>query len=603
MTTSLRRIAHNAKGSFDAAWALCCAPSRAPVEAIDTAPLPPRSAERPHALRLFHFNDLHNHLAGYDADGAVQPRFSVMARIVHEARSGSVPAVFVSVGDDHTGGILDEIACDRDGAFLLDPAYRVYSASGVDVAAIGNHEFDRGTAYLARAIRQDAAFPILSANIHSSEHLVPGSDYHPALIALIGGLRVGFIGLTTRIETRAPQNGDRTVRVGNPVTALERLLPPLSAVCDTVVILSHCGYGDSGTASGKAAVARDLGEADFALAACADAHSTAPVIVLGAHTHTRLNEHGFDPANRIGSVAIMQAEANGRFLGEVTLEGAPPAFAQARLHPIDAGDPHDQGLFDAHIRPLFDKVDAALSETIVDNRIAGLDWTVTQRTRYGDECGVANLFTDAVVARVAALSGSAPDLAMITGGSLLSGLPAGPVSYRHFFEVMPYPDEIYVLEVTPGDLAAILASNACRVLRPDEDLATDRFVGRGFLHFSGALRYRIDPGAGPGTARAHEVRLAGQPLDARRAPIRIATVSYLALGGFGERWAGQEVGGGVPAGLAGFDMRALPQEPTGVFFRKEVEAHLRALGRIDTDPHDGRLRVAGQLPNRSSSSA
>lgn len=603
MATSLRRIAHNENGSFDAAWALTCAPSCAPVDAIDTAPLPPRAGDAPQALRLFHFNDLHNHLAGYDADGALQPRFSVMSRIVRAARSGPVPAVFVSVGDDHTGGILDEIASDRSGAFLLDPAYRVYSAAGVDVAAIGNHEFDRGTACLARAIRQDAAFPILSANVHSSEHLVPGADYHPALIALIGGLRVGFVGLTTRIETRAPQNGDRTIRVGNPVTALERLLPPLSAVCDTVVILSHCGYGDSGTASGKAAVARDLGEADFAIAACADDHSAAPVLVLGAHTHTRLNEHGFDPANRIGSVPIMQAEANGRFLGEVALEGSPPAFAQARLHPIDAGDAHDTALFEAQIRPLFDKVDAALSETIAENRIAGLDWAVTQRTRYCGECGVANLFTDAVVSRVAALSASAPDLAMLTGGSLLSGLPTGPVSYRHFFEVMPYPDEIYVLDVAPAELAAILASNARRILRADEDLATDRFVGRGFLHFSSALRYGIDPGADPGAARAQDVQLNGQPLCARRAPIRIATVSYLALGGFGERWAGQEVGGGVPPGLAGFDMRAVPQTPTGLFFRKEVEAHLRALGRIDTDPHDARLVVADQLANRSSSSA
>ncbi len=602
MATRLKRIAHNEKGVFDAAWALRCEPARAPVAAIDTAPLPPRAPAPAAGLRIFHFNDLHNHIASFDADGRLQPRFAAMSQRVHAARDAGTPAVFVSVGDDHTGGILDEIACDRTGRFRLDPAYRVYSAAGLDVAAIGNHEFDRGTAHLARAIRQDAAFPVLSANVHSSEHIEPGRDFHPAIIALICGLRVGFIGLTTRIESRAPQNGDPTIRVGNPVTALERVLPPLSAVCDTVVILSHCGYGDSGTATGKAAVARDLGEADFALAACADAHSAAPAVLLGAHTHTRLNEHGFEPGNRIGSVPITQAEANGRFLGEVTLEGTPPAFADARLHPIAPGDAHDTALFEEHIRPLFGEVDALLSRTVFDNRVPGLGWEVTQRTRYGGDCGVANLFNDAVVARVAALTGRAPDLAMLTGGSLLSGLPVGPVSYRHFFEVMPYPDEIYILDVAPEELADILLSNARRVLRPAEDLATDRFIGRGFVHFSAGLRYGIELGTEAAASRPRDVRIHGQLLCARREPIRIATVSYLALGGFGERWAGQEIGGGVQRGLAGFDMRAMPQSPTGLFYRKEVEAFLRGLGRVEADPHDGRLVLHDQPAKRSSSS-
>ena len=604
MKTNLRRIGHNARGAFDAAFALDCEPALGPVGAIDADALPPRAGAPAQRLRLLHFNDLHNHLAEYLPDGALGSRFAAMSAHLRAARGQpDVPAVFLSVGDDHTGGILDEIACDPDGTFRRDPAYSTYSRAGLDVATIGNHEFDRGSAYLARAIRQDAAFPILSANVHSSSNLEAGRDYHPAVIALVGGLRVGFIGLTTRVETRAPQNGDPTIRVGNPVTALERTLPPLSQVCDTVVILSHCGYGDSASATGKAAVARDLGEADFAIAACADAHSAAPVIVLGAHTHTRLNEHGLEPANRIGAVPIMQAEANGRFLGDVTLEGTPPAFRKTRLHPITPTDDPDTALLDDHIRPMFGEVDAALSRTIFHNDVAGLDWDVTQRTRYGRECGVANLFTDAVVARVCALTGQAPELAMLTGGSLLSGLPTGPVSYRRFFEVMPYPDEIYILDVAPEDLAAILASNAHRMLRPGEDLATDRFIGRGFLHFSAGLRYRIDPGVEAAAARPRDALLNGQPLGDRRAPVRIATVSYLALGGFGERWAGQEVGGGVSPGLAGFDMRGLRQSPTGLFFRKEVEAALRAGGRIASDPHDGRLMLHDQPAKRSSSSA
>ena len=130
---------------------------------------------------------------------------------VRDARAESDRAtLFLSIGDDHTGSVFDELLGWNEEEFEIDAGYSVYSAGGIDCSVLGNHEFDRGSALLAKGIRQDATFPVLSANVFGSSHLIAGQDYHPAAIAVSNGLRIGLIGLTTRVETRV---GQRVIRL------------------------------------------------------------------------------------------------------------------------------------------------------------------------------------------------------------------------------------------------------------------------------------------------------------------------------------------------------------------------------------------------------
>ena len=133
-------------------------------------------------LRIFHFNDLHNHLLEPNATRGDTHTFSQMVKIVEDARQAAGEneiVLFLSAGDDHIGTIFDELLGFDAATFVASPAYRAYSAAGVDATVIGNHDLDRGSELLALAIDQDAAFPVLSANLNGSDYLTERSRLLP----------------------------------------------------------------------------------------------------------------------------------------------------------------------------------------------------------------------------------------------------------------------------------------------------------------------------------------------------------------------------------------------------------------------------------------
>lgn len=590
----LRRVRPNPRGGLDALWLIEADVTRQPPRGLiaeDPADIP---GEKPPArrLRLFHVNDMHNHLAALDDGGeaGASPIAEIAARVAAARRdAGPDEAVlFLSAGDDHTGTIFDELLGWSEADFTLDPGYRALSAAGCDVAALGNHEFDRGTAQLARGIEADAAFPVLSANVHGAAHLAPGRHFHAAALAEAKGLRIGIVGLTTRVETRVGQPSDPGLAVASPVDTLANLLPLVSRLSDVVVILSHCGYGDGTHASGKAPVARDVGEADFALAATAARLTDRPCVIVGAHTHTRLNLAGAESQNLRHGILIAQAECNGRFLGEIVVEpggGTPP---DARLIALGTG-PEDAAFREATLAPMVARVARKRAE-VIGTAGPGLAWADTRAARYRGECALANFMNDGLVSAMAG-QGEAPDLALLNSASVLAGVGPGPVTFGQWFDVMPYADEVFLVTATGAEIAAILQSNAQRLLRPEETVDEDGFIARGFLHASSGLRYRIRPGGTAAEARAEGITLFGRPIAERRDErFTIAMTTYLALGSFGERWNGLPIAGGVPGDLPGLDLRKLPSVNTGLVYRDLLVGHIRAAGGI-AGSCDGRLVV------------
>lgn len=387
------------------------------------------------------------------------------------------------------------------------------------------------------------------------------------------------------------QPSDPGLALASPVTVLENLLPLVARLADVVVILSHCGYGDGSHVSGKAVVARDVGEADFALAATAHRLSARPTVVIGAHTHTRLNAQGVEPENLRGGVLIAQAECNGRFLGEVVV-GRDGGVPDACLHPVTPEAPHDEDFAATHVAPLVARVGQSMERVIGEARGTQLAWRETRARRYGAECALANYMNDALVAHLAT-TGDRADLALLNSASILAGVGPGPVTFGAWFDVMPYSDEIFLVTATGRQIAAILQSNARRLLRREEAGAVDLdgFVARGFVHASAGLRYRIEPGRDAAAARAVDITLFGQPARERlEARYTIAMTTYLALGSFGEHWDGAPLAGDIPGAVPGHDLRALPGRNTGQVYRNALVSHIRA-NPVIAAGLDGRLVI------------
>lgn len=591
-----------------------------PSQRIENHQLLPESSGKGR-LHLLHFNDLHNHLTELSGETKGTHRFSQMVQRVKTARrhaSTNDAVLFLSCGDDHTGSVFDELLGWRLDQFVLDASYRVYSQAGIDVSVLGNHEFDRGAALLAAGVRQDAKFPILSANAHSSEHLIVNQDYFPAAIAIAGDLKIGMIGLTTHIETRVGQPNDPNFAVASPLSVIRNLLPALAPLVDVVLILSHCGFGEGAHKSGKSAATRDIGEADFSIARTVAGLTDKPTLVLGAHTHTKLNENGLDPANIFDGVPVFQAECNGRYIGEIDLQigGSSPAgydihnVCLHRIKPfkdgVQATDPDKADFeqaedFDAEfetevITPLIKRVENILTNKIASVTTDNLSFKAAVFDRYTQESPLLNFMCDAVFHRLDG-AGIDVDFVLMNGATVQAGVEPGALNMGAWFDVMPYADEIFMLQITGDQLVEILHSNAKRILRPEEVPFTDYsgFLSRGFLHTSRQIRYQIDPEKSAQTASARRISVSGQPVSKlSTTAFNVAVPTYLALGAFGEHWNGRTICGGVPGNLDGYDMRDKLAKNTGLVFRDEIAAHILATGIIDetaAPTGDGRLQV------------
>lgn len=613
-TMRVRRATPNPAGALDELYLLTGAPWAAPIERmIGDGPTSHLAAGERRRLRIFHFNDLHNYLTLPDERKGDARLFAQIVRRHRVARAAAAPdeiVLLVSGGDDHTGTVLDELLGWRGDELAIDPAYAAYSAAGVDIAALGNHELDRGADVLRAGIRANAAFPVLSANLHGSRHLDPAADYAAAAIAVAKGLRIGFLGLITPVDTRTHSHADPDLAVTSPLSALANLLPALADRVDAVVVMSHCGFGADSNLDGKAGAVRYLAEGDIALARSAARLTAAPVVIVGAHTHTVLNENGLGSETVVDGVPILQAGGQGSHLGEFELAlaiGASRAQSamRARLHrlvrPPGVAD-HDEAFERAVIQPLIARVRHRLDEVLATAEGEDIAPAITLRQRYMGECALANFIADALVARSAEFAQGAVEIAIVNSTAIGAGLAPGvDVTFRDWYAVMPFADCLQVAEISGGELLAILDNNAKRIVRPEE-LAGDRppdlsgYVSRGFLHFSTGLRHAIRLGARAADARAEDAIALGAPLAAQKdRRFRVAFTNYLGAGAYGESWNGSPIGGGVPGSIRGYDLRPVVKIDTGLVFRNEIVAFIRSAGRIA--PATG-ARIDGRLTLR-----
>jgi 5'-nucleotidase len=182
------------------------------------------------------------------------------------------------------------------------------NAAGLDVAVLGNHEFDVGEAAF-RAHLAQARFAVLGANVlDSAGRPFPGLRPHLVLTRTVGGrpVRVGFVGVVI------PSNRPAWARLADPLEAARRAARGLRDSADVLVALTHLGVAD-----------------DAQLAALAPEFD----LVLGGHEH---ENYTLRRGPRL--TPVLKADANARTAQVVTVTptlGARPGVA-SRLQPVTA---------------------------------------------------------------------------------------------------------------------------------------------------------------------------------------------------------------------------------------------------------------------------
>ncbi len=249
----------------------------------------------PVEITLLHTNDFHGRLqSDYRGRGGSANLAGLINAI--EAERGADNVVLMDAGDVY-------FAAPAISQLLMgESTIDVYNLMGYDLAAFGNHEFDKGQDELAARVAQ-SEFPWLGANV-----VVEGTDWdlppwaQAYEILDVGGIELGVIGLAGEETPEVTLLGTTAGLVFKDLTeTVLHYYDEVMAQADALIVIAHMGTNDSGPYDGLATVAQNLIDAGK------------PVdLMIGGHQHQAL----FAPVY-VGDTAIVSAGYYGRWLGQV----------------------------------------------------------------------------------------------------------------------------------------------------------------------------------------------------------------------------------------------------------------------------------------------
>lgn len=426
-------------------------------------------------LHVLHFNDFHSRIesisrynstcsAGDEAEGKCFGGAARLYTLVTQMRSAieaeGNPVIVLDAGDDSQGSLFYTTYGGRVEAELLE---RI----GVDVMAVGNHEFDNGPAGLALFL-DTVSFPIISANLDTSQDNLLAGRVQPYAIVETGGLRVGVVSVLAAdtVETSSP---GPTVAFGNEIEALQAAVAELQGQgVAPIIALTHVGYTH-----------------DQMIAA----EVPGLTAVVGGHSHTYLSAS--DP-NRAGAyptwvtstdgalVPVVTAGAFGRYLGHLVLElddDGNLIFASGDTIEMNAEVTPDPEIA-AWVAELAGPIEETRNTPVAEAAAAiEGDRTVCRQV----ECSMGNLVADAMLARVA---DQGVTIAIQNGGGLRASIDAGTITMGEVLAVLPFQNTLATFQLTGADVVAALENGTSQLAD-----------GAGRFAQVAGLRYTFDPEA------------------------------------------------------------------------------------------------------------
>jgi 5'-nucleotidase len=248
---------------------------------------------------LLHTNDFHGRL---ETDYRGRGGSAYIADKVNDIRAaaGEENVLLLDAGDVY-------FAAPAISQLLMgESTIDIYNLMGYDLAAFGNHEFDKGQEELAARVAQ-SDFPWLGANV-----VLEGTDWdlpdwaQPYEILEVGTggnkAKIGVLGLAGEETPTVTLIGTTAGLVFKDLTeTILHYYDEILAEADVLVVIVHMGTEDSGPYNGLVTVAQEVIDAGK------------PVdLMIGGHQHQAL----FSPVY-VGDTAIVSAGYYGRWLGQV----------------------------------------------------------------------------------------------------------------------------------------------------------------------------------------------------------------------------------------------------------------------------------------------
>jgi 5'-nucleotidase len=494
--------------SSDAAGSATEAASNAASRSVSKA------AKRRLDLQLLAINDFHGQLevvpstsssgriatgpetADFTPAGGVAYLARHLKQLRREARTTGAETLTVAAGD------LIGATPLLSAAFHDEPTIEAMNAIGLDLASVGNHEFDEGWRELRRMQRggcladgdgennqnscpeagrpfKGADFQYLAANVvreSSGRTLFPGYS-----IQRFGEgkqrVKVGFIGMTLQdTPSIVTRSGVAGLRFTDEVRTVRRLMPTLrkKGVKSVVVLLHQGAVPNPGylydECPGISGAGLEIAEQ---LPAAVD-------VVVSGHTHQPYNCTVDDPKGN--PRLLTSASSVGRMITEINLridrrtKDVIRPKARAENH-IVTNDPSVtspvQGLLDL-INRYKRLVEPIANQVLGRIAPAGEQNSLDKPSTVTEDFELGNLIADSQLAfdRAVPEGGEAPEIAFMNPGGIRTALQenaAGEVTYGAAFAVQPFNNFVSSQTLTGAQIHAVLNEqwNGANQARPN----------------------------------------------------------------------------------------------------------------------------------------
>jgi 5'-nucleotidase len=441
-----------------------------------------------------------------------------MATLVRQLRQDRKNTIFVAAGD------LIGASPFLSAMFHDEPTIESLSMMGLEVASVGNHEFDEGKDELLR-MQNGGCHPVDHCR---GPHPFRGAKFHylaastiekntgktifpPYEIREFEGIPVAFIGLTLK----------GTPGIISPVSAaglefrdeadtVNALVPELKARgVEAIVVLIHEGGFPTG----------DYNECPGISGAIVDIvrkFDRAVDVVISGHTHQAY-------VCEIDGRLVTSGDKYGTIVTAIDLK-LDPATRDVISAKADnvivrtgsyASDPQQTALLEA-----YDKVAAPLA-----NRRAGsITETLSRTPNDAGESALGDVIADAQLAATRAAASGGAVIAVTNPGGVRTDIAKkedGAVTYADVFASQPFRNQLVTLTLTGSQIRNMLEQQWLDPKRPR------------ILQVSKGFNYTWD-GARPTGERvlADRMSLNGQRIDPA-ASYRVTVNNYLAVGGDG----------------------------------------------------------------------
>jgi 5'-nucleotidase len=410
-------------------------------------------------LQILAINDFHGNIATSSGSFGGTGRADYLAANIRAAEEGADNSIFVSAGDLIGASPL------ISALFHDEPTIEAMNLMGLDINAVGNHEFDEGPQELLRMqnggthpVDGDldgdaflgADFQFLAANV--VDDATGQTLFPPYTVRNYQGVKVAFIGMTLEgTPAIVTPSGVAGLTFNDEVATVNALVPELQKknIESFVVLLHEGGFSAGGPNDCGAGLSGPVADITAQLDDAVD-------LVIAGHTNDEF-------VCEIDGKWVTMADNRGRLFTDidVTLNRVTKDMTVVAINNV----PNLQAgvVADPMVTALIDKYDI-LSAPLANSVIGTITSDITRTGNAAGESALGDVIADAQLAATAAAGFGDAEIAFTNPGGIrdnldfVSGGPEfdGEVTFAEAFSTQPFGNSLVTMTLTGDQIDTLL---------------------------------------------------------------------------------------------------------------------------------------------------